>query len=462
MKKFVGFMLVFVVFVATLMSGSPGMVSANSSFKDISSSYPYKEQINYLVNKEIINGYPDNTFRPDEKVTRREAAVMVSRAKGLSGTKRSTSFSDVSSKDYASGYIQSAFEAGYINGYSDGTYRPDATMSRVEMAYLLSQVFGFNTYDKYYYSDVNPFTKSYHPINKITAHGISEGYPDNTFKPTKDMNRTEFAIFVARSLEPTYRVTKKENTVLERVVTADVLNVRKGPGTSYSKVGSLTRGTQTYVQFTANDWAYVKTSSTQGYVHQAYIAKPVSAISGSIITIDPGHGGKDPGAIANGLVEKEINLAVSKKLQKHLEAAGAKVVMTRTDNDTYPSLSDRVKIAENSNSTVFVSIHANKFSDKAAHGTETYYNYTAPQGEEGKKLATFIQNRLYKAIDTYNRGVKHGNFHVIRENTIPGVLVELGFMTNPEDAKKLASNTYRELMAKAIYQGIVDYYNSKK
>ncbi|WP_261131736.1 N-acetylmuramoyl-L-alanine amidase [Bacillus sp. Marseille-Q3570] len=461
MKKFVSFMLAFFVVAATLMSGSPGMVSANSSFKDISSTYPYKEQINYLVNQEIINGYPDNTFRPDEKVTRREAAVMVSRAQDLNGTKRSTSFKDVSSKDYASGYIQSAYEAGYINGYEDGTYKPDATMTRGEMAYLLSQVFGFNTYDNYYYSDVNPFTHVYHPINEITAHGISEGYPDNTFKSTKDMTRTEFAIFVARSLEPIYRVTKKENSVLERVVTADVLNVRKGPGTSYNKVSSVTHGTHAYVQFTVNNWAYVKTSSTQGYVHQDYLAKPISSINKSTITIDPGHGGKDPGGIANGLVEKEINLDVSKKLKKYLEVAGANVVMTR-DNDTYPSLSERVKIAENSNSTVFVSIHANKFSDERAHGTETYYNYTAPEGEEGKKLATFIQNRLYKAIDTYNRGVKHGNFHVIRENTIPGVLVELGFMTNPEDAKKLASNTYRELMAEAIYQGIVDYYNSKK
>ncbi|WP_349408664.1 N-acetylmuramoyl-L-alanine amidase [Pseudalkalibacillus sp. SCS-8] len=460
MKKFVSISLSLMVLLS-LLGVSNVKVSAQTHVTDISSSDPLAVKVNYLISKGIITGYPDGTFRPDNKVTRREAAVVLGKTFSLNGTKRKTSFKDVRSSDYASGYIQSAYEKGFLNGYGDGTYRPDHYMTRSEMSYLLAKAFNFSATKNYYFIDVNPFAHYYRVINKLANNGITVGYTDDTFRPTRKVTRGEFAIFTARALNSSFRVIKDQPSPETRIVKADWLNVRKGPSTSYSSTGGLEDGSRVNYYFKTGDWAFVKGAGYEGFVHTAYLGMPLSIINGKVITLDPGHGHTDPGAIANGLVEKEVVLSVSKKLRAYLENAGAKVVMTRTDDSRYPSLSERVWIAENSNSDTFISVHANKHSSEDAHGTETYYNYYSPNGSDARKLAEYIQNRLYKAIDTSNRGVKHGNFQVIRDNYVPGVLVELGFISNPEDAKKLASDVYREKAAKAIYLGILDYYKYK-
>ena len=130
--------------------------------------------------------------------------------------------------------------------------------------------------------------------------------------------------------------------------------------------------------------------------------------------------------------------------------------MTRRD-DTYPTLSERVNIAVNSNADAFVSIHGNSASASAA-GTETFYSTASTRANDSKQLATFIQNRLYPALGTKNRGVKTGDFFVIYKNPLPSALVELGFITNSGDASKLSSDYYRNLAAEAIANGILDYY----
>ncbi|MCF6138784.1 N-acetylmuramoyl-L-alanine amidase [Pseudalkalibacillus berkeleyi] len=459
MKKFVNISLSLLILVSVFwVTGNE--VSANTILSDIPAGHPVEEQVEFLVNKEIISGYPDGTFRPNNSVTRREAAIVIAKAFNLNGNQRKTSFSDVASSDYASGYIQSAHEAGFISGYGNDTYKPDRYMTRGEMSYLLSKAFNFSASKNYYFIDVNPFSHYYDVINRLANNGVTIGYTDDTFRPDKIVTRGEFAIFTSRSLESSFRIMKEQTNPEKRIIKADWLNVRKGPGTSYDSAGLIKEGTLVSSYFKTGNWAYIKAPGYEGFVYATYLGVPVSALSGKVITVDPGHGDTDPGATANGLVEKEVVLSVGKKLRTYLERAGVKVVMTRSD-DSYPSLSDRVGIAEKSNSDSFISIHANKFHSDAAHGTETFYNYYSPQGAEAKKLATYIQNRLYKAIDTSNRGVKHGNFQVIRDNYVPGVLVELGFLSNPNDARKLASNAYREKAAEAIYLGILDYYKNK-
>jgi len=133
--------------------------------------------------------------------------------------------------------------------------------------------------------------------------------------------------------------------------------------------------------------------------------------------------------------------------------------MTRRD-DTYPTLSERVNIAVNSNADAFVSIHANSATPTAS-GTETYYSTAATRAEESKQLATFIQNRLYPALGTRDRGVKIANYQVIYKTPLPATLVELGFISNSSDSSKLASDYYRNKAAEAIALGIEDYYNWK-
>ncbi len=460
MKKYVSISLALMVLFS--MWGGFEAKAQSYHFSDIQSGHEIEKQINYLVKEGIISGYPDGTFRPDHSVTRREAAVVIGKTFNLHNQQRKTSFSDVNSKDYASGYIQSAYEAGIIKGYGDGTFRPDRNMTRGEMSYLLSKAFKFLASQNFYFTDVNPFSHSYDVINKLANNGVTIGYPDDTFRPDRVVTRGEFALFVSRSLEENFRVEKDQSSPGKRIIKADWLNVRKGPGTDYASSGLIKYGTMVDYYFKIEKWAFIKGGGYEGFVYAPYLGVPISVISGKTITVDPGHGFTDPGASGNGLVEKEVVLSVGKKLRGYLEKAGAKVVMTRTDDSTYPSLSERIDIAEESHSDSFISIHANKFHNDAAHGTETYYNSSSPKAAESKKLATYIQNRLYKAIDTSNRGVKDGNYHVIRENSLTSVLVELGFLSNPSDARKLASDVYRERAAEAIYLGILDYYKNKQ
>ena len=111
---------------------------------DLDSDFIFYEEIKFLAGVGVIAGYSDGTFRPNEKVTRAQAAMMIGRALNLDGTKRSAAFSDVSDSHQASGYIASAAEAGIIKGYQNGTFRPDETVTRGQMAIFLSRVFQLN------------------------------------------------------------------------------------------------------------------------------------------------------------------------------------------------------------------------------------------------------------------------------------------------------------------------------
>ena len=127
------------------------------------------------------------------------------------------------------------------------------------------------------------------------------------------------------------------------------------------------------------------------------------------------------------------------------------------------SLSERVDVAVRSYADTFVSIHTNSAAASAS-GTETYFSSAAlnSRSADSKQLATFIQNRLYPALGTKNRGVRDAGFWVIKKTPLPAALVELGFISNSSDASKLGSENYRNKAAEAIALGIVDYYNWKK
>ncbi|WEG16598.1 N-acetylmuramoyl-L-alanine amidase [Alkalihalophilus pseudofirmus] len=180
------------------------------------------------------------------------------------------------------------------------------------------------------------------------------------------------------------------------------------------------------------------------------------SLSGKKIVIDPGHGGSDPGAVGNGLQEKEIALDVAQRAEKLLLAAGAHVIMTR-DTDVYPTLSDRVKVANDANADLFISIHANSATATSANGTETYWDATyASAGSE--KLAHAIHGHLIDKLGTRDRGVKTAGFQVIKQARMPSVLLELAFISNSQDAAKLKTNSFRQGSAEAILEGVVDYY----
>ena len=179
-----------------------------------------------------------------------------------------------------------------------------------------------------------------------------------------------------------------------------------------------------------------------------------------ILVIDPGHGGWDPGAVANGMRESDINLDVALKLNELLKGTDIKVYMTReTDVDLGAKTEDlygRVRIANDIEADLFVSIHNNKFNTKA-YGTETFYHggaNTQGTGLTSAKAANIIHNDLIKALGSYDRKVKTANFVVIRETKMPSILVEGGFMDHPQEAAKLKTQEYRMKMAQGIFEGI--------
>lgn len=255
--------------------------------------------------------------------------------------------------------------------------------------------------------------------------------------------------------------TANESAV-EAVVSAQELNVRSEPSLNSEVVGKLSKGDRITVNEFIGNWAKITFNNKEAYVHKNYLVlnsseQPAgSLLEGKIITIDPGHGGKQPGALGFGLKEKDVTLDIGLKVQKLLEAEGAKVVMTRTDDSTV-DLPERTAIAINNKSNIFVSLHMNSSTSGSANGTETYWNEKY-QSTESKKLAEKIQKRLIELLNTANRGVKTDNFYVIKNTTMPSVLVEFGFISNETEAQKMKTNQFRENAAEAVLLGILDYY----
>lgn len=181
--------------------------------------------------------------------------------------------------------------------------------------------------------------------------------------------------------------------------------------------------------------------------------KPLDGIR---IAIDAGHGGNEAGATGClGNKEKDINLEISIKLKEKLEKAGARVIMTRTD-DSDTGLNDRVKFSNDNNAQIFVSIHNNALPDSLAHlkstGSEIYYFY--PQS---KPLAQSILKSLTTETGLKDNGVKAQSFAVIRNTNCPAVLVEIGYIINPDDNAKLVNPEFQEKTAEAIVHGLENY-----
>lgn len=181
-------------------------------------------------------------------------------------------------------------------------------------------------------------------------------------------------------------------------------------------------------------------------------------LNGIKITIDPGHGGSEFGAIGClGDKEKDINLAISNKLKDKLENSGAIVYMTRTD-DSEVSLLDRVKNSNNEHSQIFISIHNNalpdSMADRKATGSETYYFY--PQS---RALAKSLLNSITSELSLKNNGAKQQSFAVVRNTNTPAALIELGYIINPEDNAKLMDSDFQDKAAEAIKHGLENYLN---
>lgn len=170
----------------------------------------------------------------------------------------------------------------------------------------------------------------------------------------------------------------------------------------------------------------------------------------SLTMIDPGHGGNDPGAVANGLKEKELNLLIAAGLYSLLQKAQLEARFTRAD-DRLVSLKARCEMANNLKAGLFISIHCNASTEAGAKGIEVFHS---PGSEAGQSLAGSIYDAL-AALGRQMRGVKAEGFYVLRHTLMPACLVECGFITNPEEALWLKTHTSES--AQAIAQGIINH-----
>ncbi|MBM7557923.1 N-acetylmuramoyl-L-alanine amidase family protein [Halanaerobacter jeridensis] len=180
------------------------------------------------------------------------------------------------------------------------------------------------------------------------------------------------------------------------------------------------------------------------------------------VIIDPGHGGMDSGAHHKEILEKNINLAIAKKLAKKLSDSNVQVKLTRNKDKLYQNnrqkdLRHRIKVANTSQADLLISIHVNSFPSSKSFGGETYYSEGS---KEGKKLASAIQEQLLKIQPKNYRTIKTAPYYVLEESNITAVLIEVGFISNPQDRKRITNSQEQEKIAEAITTGIINYFNN--
>lgn len=186
----------------------------------------------------------------------------------------------------------------------------------------------------------------------------------------------------------------------------------------------------------------------------------------NIVVLDAGHGGHDPGAQNKGTNEKDLTQKILYTLMKSYFSSNApdlKVYWTRT-NDSYITLANRAAFAKSVGADAFISLHMNSSTNKTANGTEVYYsvsnNSSSFSGITSKKMANLFRTQLLKDLGTINRGTKTAAYYVLKHNTVPAILIELGFISGNSDYSKLISSSFQKKAAQSIYKSIVAMFQT--
>lgn len=315
------------------------------------------------------------------------------------------------------------------------------------------------------------------PGDQLVVFQESYGWAQTYFEGKEAWVASQYLFQVENAQQSEIISQPKNNTI---TVSSLGVRVRSGPGTDYSIIDLATKG-DTYSRLkTKNDWnkvmlsdgstgwiaAWLTDSQTNETTATSTKTKRPTmqlseekggseSLSGYNIVLDPGHGGNDPGAIGfNGVLEKNLTLSTAEIVASHLRAAGANVKVTRV-TDHYVSLDERVQFSSSYQTDAFISLHYNAYPFMAVNGIGTYY-YTKGQD---LVLARSIQHAIEQNVGLHNRGIHYGNYHVLRENNDLAVLIELGFITNPNDLFTIQTNAYQNNVAQAITSGLENYFN---
>ncbi len=253
-------------------------------------------------------------------------------------------------------------------------------------------------------------------------------------------------------------------------------NIRSGPSLESEVIYLAEAGESFNYLETTDNWYHVLIDGNrQGYISNTVASiedkraeatipsaspteqrsEKVSSLAEATIVIDPGHGGKDPGAISadKSIYEKNLALNTSLLLKKRLEDAGSNVILTR-ENDVYVSLDDRVAISHQHQADLFISLHYDAVEDaNSVSGTTSYYQF-----ENNLELAQMINKYLSTNGPLPNNGVRLANYQVLRDNKQPAVLLELGYMNHGTDTQVIDTPFYQSTIVEAIYQALGEFY----
>lgn len=272
---------------------------------------------------------------------------------------------------------------------------------------------------------------------------------------------TEYISIQGKTSNKEQQQNSKESTIDKITISYDNTHLRSGPSTDYEIIGFAKKGTTFDVLSETDGWYKIKQEDLVGYLNKQFVKEAVktslTGIENKTIVIDPGHGGRDVGAIgASGSFEKNFAYKTSIELKQQLTILGANVILTRSE-DEFISLGSRSSFANVAGTDAFISIHYNSTPALPnVTGIGTYYYHG-----QNKELATYVQKELIKETNAKDRGVAFGDFSVIRQTFKPAILIELGFLSNQEKEKLLQTNAYQKKLVQGMVNGLHKYFANK-
>lgn len=415
-------------------------------FSDVPITASYYKAVDKLSNVGVIQGRGDGAFAPGDSTTRAEFCAFLARANGYNANyyqPKALPFADIDSSSWAVPYISFCYENGYINGYEDGTFRPNDYVTDEQAVKMVVCSSGVGD-EKL--SSVGPKWYSGY-LNVAQKYDLLAG---TRVRISNSANRAFVAQVVYNAmLTGSGTEDGSRNTAQDAVIIGNKNTI------------SAATPTQTPEPTPAPTPAPTPEPTPAPTPVPTPAPTPAVKNGQPLIVLDAGHNYSvtDTGATGCGLREQDVTYAIASRAKPLLEQNGFTVVMTRnnlTDNVSTESVSaslhKRADIANDANADLFLSIHCNA---GGGSGTETYY---FEDSSIGKTLATVIQRNVVREVGLQNRGVKSAGFAVLRYTGMVAALLETAFIDTEADAAQLGSISGQEAYARGIAKGICEYF----